>query len=82
MHIDDGVHAQFLSTAVEKRKQAAGVVSMPMRDHNAFNGAKRRSEAGQIAGEGFGVGTGVEEGESGRVRRLACLLGWIYISRV
>jgi hypothetical protein len=45
MHIDDCFHANFLTAAIQKRKQAVGVVSMPMGDHNAFNGAKWRSEA-------------------------------------
>jgi len=76
VHIDDGFHANFLTAAIQKRKQAVGVVSMPMGDHNAFNGAKRRSEARQIAGERFGVRTGVEERKSGRVRicSLICFL--------
>jgi len=74
MHInDDSIHANFLTAAIQKRKQATGVVSMPMRDHNAFNRAKRRSEARQIAGERFGVRTGVEECKSGR-GRVCCLV--------
>jgi hypothetical protein len=45
MHIDDSIQARFLTAAIQKRKQAAGVVSMPMGDHNAFNWANGRSEA-------------------------------------
>jgi hypothetical protein len=73
MHINDSIHANFLAAAIQKRKQAAGVVSMPMRYHHAFNRAKRRSETRQIAGEGFGVRTGVEECKSG-LGRVCCLI--------
>jgi hypothetical protein len=76
MHVDDCVQTKFLTAAIQKRKQAAGVVSMPMRYHDAFNWPQRRSEARQIAGKRFGVRTGVEEGASGcgRVRCLICFL--------
>ncbi len=82
MHIDDGVEAKFLTAAIQKRKQATGVVSMPMRYHNAFNRAKRGSEARQIARERLGVRTGVEEGKSGR-GRLRCLICFLvfYVSQ-
>lgn len=73
MHIHDSIHANFLTAAIQKRKQTAGMISMPVRDHDAFNGAEWRFEARQIAGERFGVRTGVEECKSGRVR-VCCLI--------
>ena len=73
MHIHNSIHANFLTAAIQKRKQTAGVISMPVRDHDAFNGAEWRSEARQIAGERFGVRTGVKECKSGRVR-VCCLI--------
>ena len=75
MHIDDGSHSTFLATAIQKGKQAAGVVSMPMRDHDAFNQAKGRAETGQITGERLGFWTSIEKCEAGTWARIfICLL--------
>lgn len=74
MHVDDRALTAFLIAAIQKRKKAAGVISMPVRYHNALDRAKRCPEAGQVAGERYRVRTGVEQRESVRVRCFICFL--------
>jgi hypothetical protein len=75
MYIDDGGHPKFLTAAIEKREQAAGVISVPVRYHDALNGAEGSPESGKVAGEGLGFRTCVEKREAGRcVRSFVCFL--------
>jgi hypothetical protein len=66
MHVDDGARARFFATEIEEGEQAAGVVSVPVRNHNALDRGKGRAKPGKVARQRLRFWTSVEECEARR----------------
>ena len=66
MYVHDGARVRFLATKIEEGEQAAGVISVPMRNHDALDRAKGSAKPGKVARQRLGFRTSVKECETRR----------------